>query len=87
MGSETKIEWTDSTWNPIIGCSRVSEGCRNCYAESMSGRFGQGDKTVYSGLTHIVNGRAVWTGKIAETKQLLNPLKWKTPRRVFVSCR
>ena len=35
MGSKSKIEWTDATWNPIRGCSRVSEGCRNCYA----GRF------------------------------------------------
>ncbi len=36
---ETTIEWTDSTWNPVVGCTRVSEGCRNCYAERMSGRL------------------------------------------------
>lgn len=35
MGKATGIEWTDSTWNPIYGCSRVSEGCRNCYAEML----------------------------------------------------
>ncbi len=34
MGSKTNIEWCDSTWNPIVGCSRVSEGCRNCYADA-----------------------------------------------------
>jgi protein gp37 len=85
MGSQTKIEWTDATWNPIIGCSRVSEGCRNCYAEQIAGRFGSGKPTVYSGLTQIVNGRAVWTGKIAETKQLLQPLSWKQPKRIFVN--
>jgi protein gp37 len=85
MGSKTGIEWTDATWNPIIGCSRVSEGCRNCYAEGIAGRFGQGKQTVYSGLTQIVNGRAVWTGKIVETRQLLQPLSWRKPKRVFVN--
>jgi len=40
MGAETKIEWTDHTWNPWIGCSRVSPGCVNCYAESYGRRFG-----------------------------------------------
>ncbi|MBS1803538.1 MAG: phage Gp37/Gp68 family protein [Acidobacteria bacterium] len=85
MGSKTGIEWTDATWNPIIGCSRVSEGCRNCYAEAIAGRFGNGKQTVYSGLTKIVNGRAVWTGQIAETRQLLQPLSWRQPKRVFVN--
>ena len=85
MGTKTKIEWTDATWNPILGCSRVSEGCRNCYAEKMAGRFGGGKETVYSGLTKIVNGRAVWTGKIKETKKLLEPLSWRSPKRIFVN--
>ena len=85
MGKETGIEWTDATWNPIIGCSRVSEGCRNCYAETIAGRFGGGKPTVYSGLTQIVNGRSVWTGEIKETKQLLEPLSWRKPKRVFVN--
>lgn len=39
MGSKTKIEWTDATWNPFMGCSWVSEGCRHCYAERIAGRF------------------------------------------------
>lgn len=85
MGTKTGIEWTDATWNPILGCSRVSEGCRNCYAEAVAGRFGRGEKTVYSGLTQIVNGRSVWTGKIVETMQLLAPLRWRSPKRVFVN--
>ena len=85
MGAKTGIEWTDATWNPILGCSRVSEGCRNCYAEGIAGRFGGGKETVYSGLTKIVNGRAVWTGQIKETRQLFEPLKWRTPKRVFVN--
>ena len=39
MSARTGIEWTDTTWNPVRGCSRVSEGCRNCYAEKMAARF------------------------------------------------
>lgn len=85
MGAKTGIEWTDATWNPIIGCSRVSEGCRNCYAEGIAGRFGNGKETVYSGLTQIVNGRPVWTGQIKETQQLLQPLSWRKQRKVFVN--
>ncbi len=85
MGTKTGIEWTDATWNPIIGCSRVSEGCRNCYAETIAGRFGRGKPTVYSGLTKIVNGHSVWTGEIKETRQLLQPLSWKKPKRIFVN--
>lgn len=85
MGAKTGIEWTDATWNPILGCSRVSEGCRHCYAEAIAARFGGGEKTIYSGLTTIVNGHPQWTGKIVETKQLLQPLSWRKPRRVFVN--
>ena len=88
MGSKTGIEWTDATWNPFLGCSRVSEGCRNCYAEGVAARFRMnksGKETVYSGLTQIVNGHPQWTGKIVETKQLLRPLSWKKPKRIFVN--
>ena len=42
--SKSKIEWTDRTWNPVRGCSRVSEGCRNCYAERIAARFSAGQK-------------------------------------------
>lgn len=40
MGNKTAIEWTDATWNPVTGCSNVSPGCANCYAERVSHRFG-----------------------------------------------
>lgn len=39
MSDNSKIEWTDATWNPIRGCSVVSEGCRNCYAMQIAARF------------------------------------------------
>src|SRR6266851_3200892 len=85
MGKETGTSWTDSTWNPIRGCSRVSEGCRNCYAEKVAHRF-SGPGLAYEGLTSIVNGRPVWNGTIEfAANHLLDPLKWKEPRRIFVN--
>ncbi len=86
MGAKTGIEWTDSTWNPFIGCSRVSEGCRNCYAERLAGRFSAKTEGVYAGTTQAVNGLQVWTGKInrAPEETLLKPLHW---RPVIEGCR
>jgi protein gp37 len=85
MGAKTGIEWTDATWNPIRGCTRVSEGCRHCYAESVAYRF-SGPGLAYEGLAVLKNGHPSWTGKIEFVeKHLLDPLKWKTPRRIFVN--
>jgi protein gp37 len=83
MSTTTGIEWTDATWNPIRGCSRVSEGCRNCYAEKIAGRF-RGPGLAYEGLTSIVGGKPVWNGQIHFAEEhLLDPLRWK---RVVVPC-
>lgn len=80
------IAWTDETWNPIRGCSRVSEGCRNCYAEVVAARF-SGPGQAYEGLARRTSkGEARWTGKIMFVeKHLLDPLRWKEPRRIFVN--
>lgn len=54
--SKTAIEWTDDTWNPVRGCSRVSEGCRHCYAEQQAARIvrmGKGNPTAYDGLVKL----------------------------------
>lgn len=85
-GVSTGIEWTDETWNPIRGCSRVSEGCRNCYAEVVAARF-SGKGQAYEGLARrTANGKARWTGKIMFVeKHLHDPLHWREPRRVFVN--
>ena len=84
MSAKTGIEWTDSTWNPIRGCTRVSEGCRNCYAERQAMRF-NGPRGAYEGLVTIANGHPAWTGKIQFVeKHLLDPLSWRQPRRIFV---
>lgn len=73
---QTHIEWTDSTWNPLRGCSRVSEGCRNCYAERVAYRF-SGAGQPYEGLAALKNGHASWTGKVELVeKHLLDPLRW-----------
>tara|TARA_Y100000310_G_C20642762_1_gene794886 strand:+ start:219 stop:1424 length:1206 start_codon:yes stop_codon:yes gene_type:complete len=82
MGDKTKIEWTDATWNPIRGCSRVSEGCRNCYAETVANRF-SGEGQPYEGL--IARG-GQWNGKITVVDHVMDqPLRWRRPRRVFVN--
>lgn len=81
MGDATGIEWTDATWNPIRGCSRVSEGCRHCYAERVAWRFG-GPGQPYEGLTR--NGR--WTGEVRVVESAMDqPLRWQRPRRIFVN--
>lgn len=85
MGDKTGIEWADATWNPLRGCSRVSDGCRHCYAETVAHRF-SGPGMPYEGLTRIVNGRPTWTGEIRLVPELLDqPLRWKRPRRIFVN--
>lgn len=95
MGQKTSIEWTDASWNPIRGCSRVSEGCRNCYAERTAARF-SGAGQPYEDLAKIVNiprkngstatTEARWTGVLKFIPERLeDPLHWKQPRRIFVN--
>jgi len=84
--SETSIEWTDATWNPVRGCTRVSPGCENCYAERQAARF-RGPGGAYEGLvrTHA-NGEPRWTGEIKLLpEQLDQPLRWRRQRRIFVN--
>ena len=73
----TKISWADNTWNPVHGCSKVSAGCDNCYAETLSLRYGITKKA--------------WTGENTDAniqlkpKKLRDPYKLKQPSRVFVN--
>lgn len=88
MGTKTGISWTNSTWNPIRGCSRVSEGCRFCYAETVARRFsGKGEP--FEGLVQIgPDGKSLakWNGNIRFVeKHLLDPLRWSKSRRIFVN--
>ena len=86
MSDDSKIEWTNATWNPIRGCSRVSEGCRHCYAESVAARF-SGPGLPYEGLVRIASGKPTgWNGVVRMVHEhLADPLRWKRPRRVFVN--
>lgn len=86
MGAKTEIAWTDASWNPIRGCSVVSEGCKNCYAMEFASRFA-GEGQAYEGLAfRTKDGHGHWTGQIMEVeKHLEDPLHWKQPKRIFVN--
>lgn len=82
---KTHIQWTDSTWNPIRGCSRVSDGCEHCYAEAMAARF-SGPGKPYEGLIRRTSQGPRWTGAIRLVPKVLDqPAHWWKPRRIFVN--
>ena len=84
--AETSIEWTDSTWNPVAGCTVISAGCTNCYAMRMAARLEAMNVEKYGGLTRKSGGRYVWTGRIRLDEAALSaPLAWKKPRKIFVN--
>ncbi len=84
--SDSSIEWTDKTWNPVAGCSIESSGCTNCYAMRMAARLEAMGVKKYQGLTRKSGGRAVWTGNInCDESTLIAPTAWKKPRNVFVN--
>ena len=75
MATSTQIEWTDATWNPVTGCSKITAGCDNCYAERFSERFrGVPDHPFENGFDLRL--------RPARLKQ---PLSWRGPRRIFVN--
>lgn len=75
MGEISRIEWTDATWNPVTGCTKVSQGCKNCYAERDWAR-----------LVHLpaYQGRK-FTDVACHPERTDQPLWWNRPRRVFVN--
>ncbi len=75
MSDQTRIEWTDATWNPIRGCTKISPGCAHCYAETFAERFRDVPGHPYEQGFDL---RTV-PGKLAE------PLRWRTSRMVFVN--
>lgn len=94
--TKSNIEWTEQTWNPIVGCSIVSPGCTNCYAMTMARRIdamhaalppSQRPAREYEGTTKVVNGKAVWTGKVtlARDDKLLQPLRRRKSTTYFVN--
>lgn len=85
MSDGTGIQWTDATWNPIRGCSRVSAGCMNCYAEKVAARF-SGPGLPYEGLVKRTSHGPAWTGTVDLVRDALYlPIRWRKPRRIFVN--
>lgn len=87
MGDKSKIEWTEATWNPIAGCSKVSAGCQNCYAMRHAHRIAGSGNPAYKGTTKAVKGKGPqWTGQVNFLEERLSqPLRWKRPRLIFVN--
>jgi protein gp37 len=75
MGDKSAIEWTDATWNPVTGCTAISAGCDHCYAKTLAERL------QLMGVEKYENGFDV----TLHPDVLLQPTRWKTPRRVFVN--
>jgi protein gp37 len=75
MSDKSKIEWTDATWNPVRGCTKISPGCKHCYAEVFAERF--------RGVPAHPYERGFDLRLVPE--KLEEPLKWKSPRLVFVN--
>ncbi|WP_022663842.1 DUF5131 family protein [Desulfospira joergensenii] len=75
MSESSKIEWTESTWNPLTGCSKVSPGCANCYAERLAVRLKAMGNPNYKNSFQLT----------LHENQLEVPLRWKKPRMIFVN--
>lgn len=75
MGNKTGIEWTEATWNPVTGCTKVSPGCKHCYAERLAVRLQA------MGNPRYKNGFAL----TLHPDQLALPLRWRQPRLIFVN--
>jgi len=75
MADNSSIEWTEATWNPVTGCTKISAGCKNCYAERMSKRLQA------MGKPHYRNGFELALHEDA----LTIPFRWRAPRLIFVN--
>lgn len=75
MAANSHIEWTDATWNPVTGCTKISPGCKHCYAERLANRLQA------MGQANYRNGFEV----TLQPQMLELPLKWKSPKRIFIN--
>ncbi len=75
MATKSRIEWTEATWNPVTGCTKISPGCKNCYAERMAKRLqAMGQRNYAKGFSVTTHPHVVEA-----------PLTWKTPQLIFVN--
>lgn len=87
MSNNSKIEWTQKTWNPVTGCSKVSQGCKNCYAEVIANRFPRtgiipGSEIEYNTADAPKNEKFA---VLLHRDRLEQPLHWRKPATVFVN--
>lgn len=90
MSVNSKINWTEATWNPVVGCTRTSEGCSNCYAighvRRMGGNPNAAIRRANEGLVIKRNAVLDWSGELRLLPERLEqPLHWRKPRMVFVN--
>jgi protein gp37 len=95
MAQSSSIEWTQTTWNPIVGCRAISAGCAHCYAERMAKRLAamarakqaqQADPGRMANYLSVVNERGKWNGHVfLDYAALEDPLGWRKPRSIFVN--
>lgn len=90
MADKSNIEWTDATWNPVLGCDKVSPGCKNCYAIKTAWRLQHNPNpkvaAAFEGLVAIEGGKPNWTGRVNfVAERLSDPIDWEKPRRIFVN--
>jgi protein gp37 len=90
VSANSKIEWCTASWNPVLGCDRVSPGCDHCYAITQA-RIRERNPhprvaAAFAGLTHRTEAGLDWTGRInLLPERLAQPLAWRKPERVFVN--
>ena len=95
MATDSSIEWTDSTWNPVLGCTKVSAGCKHCYAERMAKRLvAIGAAAIERGqnagklnnYSQVVTNAGRWNGNVyMDEASLAQPSRWRSPKTVFVN--
>lgn len=85
VATNSAIEWTEATWNPTRGCTRVSPGCQNCYAERFAHRL-SGPGQTYEGLTKSSASGPRWRGVLRQVDEAVDlPLHWRKPKMIFVN--
>lgn len=95
MAQTSTIEWTEATWNPVVGCRKVSAGCKHCYAERMAKRLAAIARSAQqrgvnpgraANYLHVINRAGRWTGGVfLDEGAIEDPLHWRMPRTIFVN--
>ena len=86
MAGNSRIEWTEATWNPVAGCAVISPGCTNCYAMRLAARLSAMGQDKYQNITRISGKRPKWNGRIhLDFKSIDLPRQWRNGKLIFVN--